>query len=397
MISKVILDNSSNVLNNRATLVELGIDFAIFWPTKTGLDKSILDATNPVRALFTAMKLHDYSNQAQGPEAKCKYTAIFVASPELIITEMTAYRPQTKKGDPRMWFKYLKDFANAGDAIAITIYDKTPYLFNLSQITLSIHQNTNDHIGQILKRLAITNNIAQDLLNKLRTIARRGAITSPTSGDTAIGIAIELALGIPTNSSKKPDYFGIEIKSARSSKSSNRSNLFAQVPNWQKSILKSSREILEKYGYQRNNDHKLYCTIQALKPNSQGLYLTLAENQEILFEKHIDDGDVVLWEAETLRQRLVEKHTETFWIEADSSFDKQGQELFYLKSITHTKAPLQSQLMPLLAEGIITVDHLIKRKGSNGQVSEKGPLFKINPEHLALLFPQPVKYELITP
>lgn len=50
--------------------------------------------------------------------------------------------------------------------------------------------------------------------------------------------------------------------------------------------------------------------------------------------------------------------------------------------------------MPLLADGIITIDYLIKRKGSNGQISEKSPLFKILPQPLDLLFSQPVKYKL---
>jgi hypothetical protein len=50
--------------------------------------------------------------------------------------------------------------------------------------------------------------------------------------------------------------------------------------------------------------------------------------------------------------------------------------------------------MPLLAEGMIKIDHLIKRKGSNGQVSEKNPLFKILPQPLDLLFSQRVKYKL---
>lgn len=129
-------------------------------------------------------------------------------------------------------------------------------------------------------------------------------------------------------------------------------------------------------------------------PNSQGLFFELAEDKQVLLEKHNRDGAIALWEADLLKRRLLEKHNETFWIEADSVRDKTGQEGFKLKSITHTRAPAKSQLMPLLEEGVITMDHLIKRSGKTGQVSEKGPLFKIAPENLQLLFPEPIHYSL---
>lgn len=97
-----------------------------------------------------------------------------------------------------------------------------------------------------------------------------------------------------------------------------------------------------------------------------------------------------------LRQRLNEKHSETFWVSADST-EIDGVEYFQLKSVTHTKSPLQGQLMPLIALGVITMDHLIKRKsGVKPKVAEKGPLFKINKKDLALLFPSPKTYFLVS-
>ena len=56
--------------------------------------------------------------------------------------------------------------------------------------------------------------------------------------------------------------------------------------------------------------------------------------------------------------------------------------------------PIISQLEPLIDKGIITLDHLIKEKRQGG-VSEKGPLFKITPSGLSLLFPQSESYTLI--
>lgn len=96
---------------------------------------------------------------------------------------------------------------------------------------------------------------------------------------------------------------------------------------------------------------------------------------------------------ETLHNRLQEKHKETFWVKADSTFID-GHEYFQYSSVEHTKKPISTQFDILIEQGIITLDHLIKRD-SKGKVVEKGPLFKIKPEGIDLLFPPSEKYSLI--
>ena len=71
-----------------------------------------------------------------------------------------------------------------------------------------------------------------------------------------------------------------------------------------------------------------------------------------------------------------------------------GKEHFQYKEVEHTKKPIASQFDILLEQGIITLDHLIKRN-SKGKVVEKGPLFKIKPNSLDLLFPPSEKYSLL--
>lgn len=374
----------------RNELVKRGIDYAIFIPTETGLKKSILDATAPVRDLFVQAGFHDYRTQQQGTAFKVKTTAFFVDFSGYKIaktTSMSLYRPMTKKGDPRMWFRRLKTFSSVGDSVAILFYQQLPYLLNLSTL------NDMSAFQQFLEQVAHSQNtVANELLNKLKVLAKQ-PLVARVKGDSAVGMAIESALGIAANSSQEPDYKGIEIKSSRKKASSTRSTLFAQVADWSQSHLKSSRAILSKYGYQRGDDFKLYCTVSALKMNTQGLQFKLEEQGEQVHEMHNNDGKVAMWQAAKLQQRLLTKHAETFWIKAEAK-KVNGQEWFYLRSVVHTKAPLKSQFIPLLAEGIITMDHLIKRN-AKGRVSEKGPLFKIAPQHLDLLFPAPVVYDLL--
>ena len=106
-----------------------------------------------------------------------------------------------------------------------------------------------------------------------------------------------------------------------------------------------------------------------------------------------DIGEFVVWNLETLHSRLLEKHNETFWIAADTLVDD-GKEYFQYKKVEHTRKPIASQFEILVGQGIITLDHLIKRT-PDGKVVEKGPLFKIKPNSLDLLFPPSKTYSLL--
>ena len=95
-----------------------------------------------------------------------------------------------------------------------------------------------------------------------------------------------------------------------------------------------------------------------------------------------------------MHNRLLEKHNETFWIAADSIIID-NKEHFQFKKVEHTRKPIVTQFDILIEQGIITLDHLIKRKPT-GSVVEKGPIFKIKPNSLDLLFPPSQSYSLIT-
>jgi hypothetical protein len=105
-------------------------------------------------------------------------------------------------------------------------------------------------------------------------------------------------------------------------------------------------------------------------------------------------GDFIAWNLETLHNRLLEKHNETFWIAADSIIID-NKEYFQFKKVEHTRKPIITQFDILLEQGIITLDHLIKRTAT-GSAVEKGPIFKIKPNSLDLLFPPSQSYALIT-
>jgi hypothetical protein len=379
-------------------LTEKSVELCLIEPTGTGLEKSIMDATGSVRTYLKANNIHDFELQKQGQESKIQINSFLISSDSLVNSVSSLYRPNTKKGDPRIWFKELGSYSKANDILGIIAFESNLYVLNITQ--LDLHKLIESKISNPLQDLVneinqISNEVAEELLILLNKIAAKGPVPAMLQADTSIGRTLETLLGIDINSSKKPDYKGIELKSYRD-KRGNRKNLFAQVPDWNLSKFKSSAEILNAFGYSREEDFKLYCTVSTLVRNSQGLKLKMDNEISQLIENSdkYSIGDFVVWGLETLHKRLLEKHNETFWIAADS-ITIDGKEHFQYKKVEHTKKPIVSQFDILLEQGIITLDHLIKRKPT-GSVVEKGPIFKIKPKALDLLFPPSQSYSLLS-
>lgn len=379
------------------------IDLTLIQPTRTGLEKSILDATAAVRNFLRERGLHDYDTQGQGAtENGVKLDALLLSANTAVRSIASLYRPKTKTGDPRVWFTGLSGYSNPDDMIAIAAHEGRLIIINLTQVDVDyvLDVQRNGPLWDALQAIsAAAQSVAHELLAKLRRIASGGLVPSVMAAraDTAIGRTLETALGIAINSSREPDYKGIELKSYRRAASSareNRKTLFAQVPNWKISKFKSSREILDAFGYQRDDDYKLYCTVSSRNRNSQGLYFKVDDKNGILdeYSNKPDIGAFASWALKDLRSSLLKKHNETFWIGANVHIVN-GHDHFEFKEVLHTRKPIPSQFDILLDQGEITMDHLIKRTAA-GRVSEKGPLFKINTASLPLLFPPSQSYAL---
>lgn len=369
-------------------LGESGLDTALIFLTETGLRKSILDATAPVRDFLRENGIHDYAYQSQGQKNKVLLKGVFFHHGRPRGIDISLYRPETKSGDPRIWPYRLAQYANPGDVLGIFVVSGKLHFLNLSDDEPLLFDGADTPLAELLFSLRISyDQTASELLLKLIKLASQGPLPALGYGDTSIGATIEAALNIKINSSKAPDYKGIEIKSKRR-KGTTRNTLFAQVPNWRLSSFKSARQMVEELGYDVPDKgcRKLYCTVSTKKPNSQGLILDLDMEAKVLNElirERDRERNVCLWSLPKLHARLLEKHRETFWISADDIISE-GKHFFRLKHVQHTRRPSQQQFDRLLEIGQITVDHLIKKTPS--RVSERGPLFKIRPQAIDELF-----------
>jgi MvaI/BcnI restriction endonuclease family len=380
-----------------------GIEAVLLVPTATGMKKSIMDATSSVRDFLRRAGIHDFSEQPQGQDHKRLVGVQLVTSQGVFRTEASLYRPITKKGDPRIWISGLRAYAEPGNVLALVASgDGELLVVNASSAgvlpgakvalgaDLFVRDSSRFDLDVVLRRLIVSRARASDeLLGLMKAIAgrwHRGQ--SGEKRDFEVGRLLEELLGIKANSSKNPDYKGIEIKASRR-KPGNRQTLFAKVPDWSISPFKSSAQILDEFGYVRNPKYRkqLRCTVSAKLKNSQDLFLKVEDNSNLLVERSTRPKFpvVVRWPIESLQAKLHEKHPETFWVSAATR--REGStELFMYERVFHTRAPIVSALPTLLEAGIMTVDHLIKRD-LEGKVSEQGPLFKIPKSSLDLLFP----------
>lgn len=375
--------------DNLRIVREAAGDFALLFLTETSLDKGILDATLPFRTLLREAGIHDFSIQGQGGENKVVLGGVVVEENSLTPISLSLYRPKTKEGDPRLWPYGFPAFAKANEVFSVFIHSGQIHFLNLtrSKLAENIGTGCTTAEAQFFRSLAgSASAVADELLRAIREVAQRGPLRAVCSGDTAIGRSIEAALGIEMNARRAPDYKGIELKSFRSTKPDNGLiTLFSKTPDWSRSLLKRSKDFLDRFGYDRNGERRLYCSVYSNKANSQGLQLNLNLAVSDLEEFQTGRRGEVLavWAMSTLHSTFRTKHNETFWITADTETTATG-ERFNLRSITHTKRPMVPQFDAFIVEGQICLDHTISRKGVGAR--DHGYLFRVRQERFTDLF-----------
>ncbi|WP_197475001.1 MvaI/BcnI family restriction endonuclease [Oleiphilus sp. HI0079] len=368
------------------------------------MKKSIMDAHEGLRRFFLKQNLHDYDKQLKGTENKKEIRTLLIHQDKVLDTKTSLYRPNSKNGDPRVWVYNLKKFASSGDLIALCVFEDSLIAINCTRTDLrTLFDESNRLFCQWfpIKSKDISED-ARELLEMLSDISARQFIPTMRRGDTGVGFTLESLLGIEANSSKAPDFRGIELKTSRARKQTNKqTTVFSQVPNWSMSNLKGSKDILDKHG--RFNPQKerrqLFHEISCIKPNSYGLQLALQDNNDTLAQIYVPDPlnqnkkeKDVIWMMDKLVERVEEKHKETMWIAAETK-GKGASEEFWYKSVTHTTGTDSAVLPILLESGAMTVHYLI-RETPTGGAKDQGYLFKLAAKHLPTLFANITHYDL---
>jgi hypothetical protein len=369
-------------------------EFTLIRMTDTMLKKSIIDASEQIRNLLKHGRVVDFEKIKQNH--KLVENAYVLTSRGIQEHKVSFYRPKTKNGDPRFWVYSLGSSLKSGTLVYFTIFKKTLLCIPLT--------------NEVLQKKILEENFQKKNENQLEQNALKSALSKikgkwiksvkpDKSDDKDVGETLEKALGIDPNVDQRPDFLGkIEIKSLRE-KSKTRGTLFSQVPNWKISPYKSSKEIMLKFGY-RSSTHEgaigLYVTVFN-KPNQQGLFLSLRENECLIAQMHCLNrqkkvSDVCFWEYDNLKKRLFEKHPMTLWVEADEK--KIHNEVhFRYQTAVLTQRPIFTQFTYLVGQGIITYDWRGHVHPDGTKYRDHGHCWRIKSDHKERLFGSSEKFD----
>ena len=108
---------------NLIELNRFGFESVLLYLTETGLEKAILDAVEPLRVLLKKQKIHDYANQKQGQSFKVVLESMHLGI-KVEKLQTSLYRPETKNGDPRIWFYGINKLAKPNDVLSIFVSER---------------------------------------------------------------------------------------------------------------------------------------------------------------------------------------------------------------------------------------------------------------------------------
>ena len=102
-------------------------DVALFHVTGTILNKNIQDCNVAIRDLLKREGVIDYDELEAGD--KVTLEGVYADGAE---TKISAYRAKTR-GDKRIWFNSLKNYANAGDIMGLVVRGGKLVIQNVTQ------------------------------------------------------------------------------------------------------------------------------------------------------------------------------------------------------------------------------------------------------------------------
>lgn len=219
----------------------------------------------------------------------------------------------------------------------------------------------------------------EEVLSDLKRLSLKGLIKSVGSGSNSIGKTLQSELKIQHSTTSRNSYKGFII-TATSTKV-NRTNLFAKVPNWKRSEVKSSKEMLDLYGREDPTGKykkKLFCSVNSLDFNNFGLRLFVDMSKRLLYEKYYmgdQERIVAIWGNKELAEKL--SFLDKTVVVSGNSFKREDGDYFHFRFAEFMVGPSMDKFLKLIDYGAITMDHLISMKEGSENVREQGPLFKI--------------------
>lgn len=224
-----------------------------------------------------------------------------------------------------------------------------------------------------------------EFLKRFDSLTERGFVKTLRPGSTGIGYTLETLLQIEENNSPGGDLLGMEIKAYRDSESKfddhEKMNLFLKEPEWLDGLKSADR--IKTYGYIDDNGRQAWYQSVTVNVNKNGLRLAVDhDNKRVLFLRH--DKTIGQWPFDTLEKRLLEKHSETVFVAAESRGNGSEEE-FYYRTVTYCASPSVKKLIKLIEEGDVVLELRMHVKETGG-ARNHGTAFRVRKHRLIDLY-----------
>lgn len=214
------------------------------------------------------------------------------------------------------------------------------------------------------------------LFSKLRAL---GQIVVSGSGSGRYGLSLEKALGIDANSSKEADFMGIELKTKHGS---TLQTLFSRIPTRYLGGGSKATFFDSHSSYDAKRNRKSLYTSFCSDPDGYGFTLGVSGHSIVVSRNGVP---VLEYEAETIEEALLSKHSQTAFVEVLPS-KVAGEEVMAINSVRYCKWPSILRFLSLVQSGQIFLDFTLSEKA--GKVKDHGFLWRIRSESIEKLYLQ---------
>ena len=123
-------------LQNEDFLKEKGVRFAKVQLTENILSHAIFDATQEIIKFLREEGIHDFSQQANGKEAKIFIPTHLLTFKQTVEMKTSLYKASTR-GDKRMWFgSEVFRYVENDDIIVLMAFNKELYIINITHLNI---------------------------------------------------------------------------------------------------------------------------------------------------------------------------------------------------------------------------------------------------------------------
>lgn len=216
------------------------------------------------------------------------------------------------------------------------------------------------------------------LVRQMRNLWARGYLPVKEKGSGRFGLALERHLNIPPNSSKTPDFMGIELKTKRDK---SLQTLFSKVPT-EYTGCNSKKELVQNHGYfdEKRNRQALYTSF-----NSEGdsLGFSLKANND--FVSVVKDGTELLrYNCDLLEEALLSKHTESAYISVSTRKGSNNEQECRFDELIYCKRPSMRRFLKMIDKGDVNLDFTLSIK--NERVRDHGFLWRVKADAITDLY-----------